>query len=107
METGGVPGGLTRLNSFSGSSTASPRGFAIEMFDAQVIVEQMGDSPFEGIELRYGIFSYGDKEIGAESGTHYRSRKLHCKCSFSVFLRMVEEVLLELIQNNEQIRLDM
>ena len=94
-------GGCTRA---MGSSDRRARGVAVEVVDAQVVVEQVRDAPLEAVELRERVLAQRDEEVHAQVGSLTIARTRRRTCPARRSSRVVEEVLLELVEDDEQRR---
>ena len=74
----------------------------VEGSEAQVVVEQAPDLPFEAVELRQGVFAEGEEDIDAEVGSVDRGGELGGEGPGAVLAGLVEEKLLELVEDNQQ-----
>ncbi len=79
------------------------RRVPVEVLEAQVSPEQSRDLTFEAIELRERVFSDRDQKPGAQTSAVENKRQLVGECPFTVLERVVEEVLLELVEDDEDV----
>jgi hypothetical protein len=77
-------------------------GRPAQMFDADVVREQARDAPLEAIELRQSVLTDREQEVHSEVGLVHDSRELACEGALTGLVRVVEEVVLELIEDDEQ-----
>jgi hypothetical protein len=68
----------------------------------QVVVEQLRNLGLEAVELGQGVLADRDDEARLEPDAVDRARKLRRERPSSMLARVVEEVLLELVEDDEQ-----
>ena len=68
--------------------------------DAQTIVEQKSDLPFEAVEPGQGILTQAEQEIGMQVRAVDSLHQLVGKTAGFVFAGMIEEILFELVQTS-------
>ena len=79
---------------------------AIEVIDAQVVVEQVRDAALEEVELRDRIFPHRDQEAHAQVATVDGARRTRPRRCPSPSSGVIEKVLLELIEDDQQVAVD-
>ena len=77
-------------------------GRPAQMLDADVVREQARDAPLEAIQLRQGVLTDREQEVHSEVGLVHDSRELTREGALTGLVRVVEEVVLELIEDDEQ-----
>jgi hypothetical protein len=70
--------------------------------DADVVVEERGDAVLEAVELRPGVLAQREDEVHAQVGLVDEPRELGREGALALLGRLVEEVLLELVEHDEQ-----
>ncbi len=76
------------------------------MLDADVVGEQARNRTLEAVELREGVLPDRQQDVHAQVGVVDDRRELAREGARAVLVRVVEEVVLELVQDDEQ-RADM
>ena len=72
------------------------------MLDADVVREQRGDASLEAVELRPGVLADREHEVHAQVGLVDEPRELDREGALAVLVRVVEEVVLELVEHDEE-----
>jgi len=72
------------------------------VFDAQQVIEEIGDGAFEAIERAERVFPDGEEEVHRKVGLAQKARQLLGEGPRAAFTGMILEILLELIENNQQ-----
>ena len=72
------------------------------MVDADVVLEERRDAVLETVELRPGVLAQREDEVHAQAGLVDEARELDREGALAVLGRVVEEVLLELVEHDEQ-----
>ena len=78
-------------------------GFGLKMFDPDECVEQAGDARLQPVEPGHRVFANRDEEPGLQIALRDRARQFVGKRPRSTLVRVIEKVLLELIENDEQV----
>ena len=77
-------------------------GRSAEVLHAHVVREQAWNAALEAVELGQSVFADREQEVHSEVGVVDEARELTEKRSLAVLLRVVQEVVLELIEDYEQ-----
>ena len=86
---------------FDGGAT----GGAAQVLDSKVVVEQARDPALEPVQLGKRILANADEEARPQVPAGNRARELVSKRSPAIFLRVIEKVVLELIEDDDQVGL--
>jgi hypothetical protein len=76
----------------------------VQVPDAHVVLEQVGDAALEAVELGQRVLADGDQEADRQVGAVDRLRELHREAALALVVRVVEEVLLELVEDDQQVQ---
>ena len=77
-------------------------GRSAEVLHPHVVREQAWNAALEAVELGQGVFADREQEVHSEVGVVDKARELTEERSLTVLLRVVQEVVLELIEDDEQ-----
>ena len=72
------------------------------MLDAHVVRKEARDLPFEAVELRQRVLADRDEEVHPEIRVVHDLGELAGEGALPVLGRVVEEVVLELVEDDEQ-----
>ena len=97
-----LAGGQAAVPLADGAVDRLARRLAVEVVDADVVVEQRRDAVLEAVELRPGVLAQREHEVHAQVGLVDEPRELDREGAVAVLARVVEEVLLELVEHDEQ-----
>ncbi len=78
------------------------RGLAVEVVDPQQVVEQTRDLAFEAVEERERVLPDREENVRGGVATAERARELALERPAGTLARVVEEVLLELVEHEQQ-----
>ena len=78
------------------------RGVGSQVLQAQIVREELGNATLESIEARQRVFADGEQDVDAEGFVVHHCRQVVDEGIFVI--RVVEEVLVELIEDQEQVR---
>ena len=71
------------------------------MLDAEIVVEQLRNLPLEAVEHREPVLADRDHEVRRRVGSIDGKRELLVERPFASFGRVIEEVLLELVEDDQ------
>jgi hypothetical protein len=80
-----------------------PAARPVQVAQAEVVLEQARHAPLEAIETGERVLAQRDQEVHAQVGLRDGARQLVVEASVALVARVVEEVLLELVEDHEQL----
>ena len=78
-----------------------PRGRPVEVVDAEQVREEARDAGLEAVEPRERVFANREDEVGRRPPLSQRERQLLLEGVRAFIVRVVEEVVLELVEDDQ------